>query len=253
MSHHHFIFNDLRFDLVWHSRLTWCYISGIRLTIPCTFVSAKIQMKLAKPYRIACWRGCWSRSFPDPRRWPERTALLRGPSSDDLLVFRQSNAVQAAAWWVTHANSLGKTEKERDNLHVVVLSRVRWCAHVCMFAYVFVGTRARVCVSAVVVASKGWGGEGEAGVVSTIFGIPARLLHFHLSPNRRGRWGTTDDFTTSDLQFSLFPTALRDLANSRPVHSLMLSSRLFFCLPCLLPLFAVPCKMVLARPDERET
>ena len=90
-------------------------------------------------------------------------------------------------------------------------------------------------------------------MVSTIFGIPARLLHFHLSPNRRGRWGTTDDFTTSDLQFSLFPTALRDLANSRPVHSLMLSSRLFFCLPCLLPLFAVPCKMVLARPDERET
>ena len=29
-------------------------------------------------------------------------------------------------------------------------------------------------------------------------------------------------------------------------------SHLFFCLPCLLPAFAVPCKMVLARPDERE-
>ena len=28
---------------------------------------------------------------------------------------------------------------------------------------------------------------------------------------------------------------------------------LFFCLPCLRPLFTVPCKMVLARPDERET
>ena len=26
-----------------------------------------------------------------------------------------------------------------------------------------------------------------------------------------------------------------------------------FCLPCLLPPFTVPCKMVLARPDERET
>ena len=115
-------------------------------------------MKRAKPYRKACWRGCWSRSFPDPRRWPERTALLRGPSSDDLLVFRQSNAMQAAVGWVTHANSLSKTEKEQDNLHMVVLSSVRWYAHVCMLAYVFVGTRTRVCVSAVIVASKGRGG-----------------------------------------------------------------------------------------------
>ena len=53
--------------------------------------------------------------------------------------------------------------------------------------------------------------------------------------------------------FSMFSTALWDLANSRPVHSLMLSSHLFLCLPCLLPPFTVPCKMVLARPDERET
>ena len=42
------------------------------------------------------------------------------------------------------------------------------------------------------------------------------------------RWGTTDDFTTGFLHFSLFPTALWDLANSRPVHSLMLSFHLFF-------------------------
>ena len=33
----------------------------------------------------------------------------------------------------------------------------------------------------------------------------------------------------------------------------MLSSHLFLCLSCLLPPFTVPCKMVLARPDERET
>ena len=51
----------------------------------------------------------------------------------------------------------------------------------------------------------------------------------------------------------LFSTALWDLANSRPVHSLMLSSHLFFCLVCLCPLSTVPCKMVLARPDEWET
>ena len=53
--------------------------------------------------------------------------------------------------------------------------------------------------------------------------------------------------------FPLFCTALLDSANSRPVHSLMLSSHLFLCLPCLLPLFTVPYKMVLVRPDEWET
>ena len=77
--------------------------------------------------------------------------------------------------------------------------------------------------------------------------------HHHLSHNREGLWGTTDDFTTSFLHFYLFSTALLDLANSRPVHSLMLSAHLYFCLPCLLPPFTVSCKMVLFRPDERET
>ena len=66
----------------------------------------------------------------------------------------------------------------------------------------------------------------------------------HQSLNSEGRWGTADDFTISFLHFS---------ANSRPVHSLILSFHLIFCLPCLLPPFTVPCKMVLARPDERET
>ena len=33
-------------------------------------------------------------------------------------------------------------------------------------------------------------------------------LCLHLSLNRRGHWGTTDDFTTTFLQFSLLPTAL---------------------------------------------
>ena len=75
----------------------------------------------------------------------------------------------------------------------------------------------------------------------------------HLSLSCEDRWGTTDDFATSFLHFFLFSTALWDLANSRPVHSLMLSSHLFLGPPCLLPPFTVPCKMVLARPDERET
>ena len=77
--------------------------------------------------------------------------------------------------------------------------------------------------------------------------------HHHLSLNREGRWGTTDDFANSFLQSSLLSTALCDLANSRLVHSLMLSSHLFLCLPCLLSPFTVPCKVVLARPEDRET
>ena len=81
----------------------------------------------------------------------------------------------------------------------------------------------------------------------------ATISSSHLSLNREGCWGTTDDFATNFLHFPLFSTALWDLANSRPVHSLMLSSHLFLCLPCLLPPVTVPCKMVLARPDERET
>ena len=76
--------------------------------------------------------------------------------------------------------------------------------------------------------------------------------HHHQFLNREGRWGTADDFATSFLHCPLFSTALWDIPNSRPVHSLMLSSHLFLCLPCLLPPFTVPCKMVLARPDERE-
>ena len=63
--------------------------------------------------------------------------------------------------------------------------------------------------------------------------IPSGSSHHHrLSLNREGRWGTTDDIATRFLQFSQFFTALWDLANSRPVHSVM-SSHLFLCLPCL--------------------
>ena len=57
--------------------------------------------------------------------------------------------------------------------------------------------------------------------------------HLQLSLNRKGRWGTTDDFTTSLLHFPMFSTALWDLVNSRPVHSLMLSSHLFLLLSAL--------------------
>ena len=78
------------------------------------------------------------------------------------------------------------------------------------------------------------------------------ISHF-IFPVRERHWCTTDDFATSFLHFFLFCTALWDLPNSRPVHSLMLSSHLFLCLPSFLPPCTVPCKMVLARPDERKT
>ena len=47
------------------------------------------------------------------------------------------------------------------------------------------------------------------------------------------------------------PLPLSALSSS-PFHC-ALQNHLFLCLPCLLPPFTVSCKMVLARPDERET
>ena len=75
--------------------------------------------------------------------------------------------------------------------------------------------------------------EAEYIIIIITYPLTARVV-----------WGTTNDFATNFLHFSLFSTALRDLANSRPVHSLMLSSHLFLCLPCLLPPFTVPCNAV---------
>ena len=89
--------------------------------------------------------------------------------------------------------------------------------------------------------------KGSISVWEYLTGLQASLLsdyhhhhhHYHHHPSlyRESRWGTPDDFTTSFLHFPLFSTALWDLANSRPVQFLMLSSHLFFCLPCLLPPF----------------
>ena len=67
--------------------------------------------------------------------------------------------------------------------------------------------------------------RGREGV--TDISILRLRLHLHLFLNRGDRWGTTDDFTTSFLHFSLFSTALWNLSNSRPVHSLMLPSHPF--------------------------
>ena len=91
-------------------------------------------------------------------------------------------------------------------------------------------------------------------VSQTILLVSRWSLHYHhhQSLNREGRWGTQMILQPVFSILFLFSTALWDFPNSRPVHSLMLTSHLFLCLPCLLPPFTVPCKMVLARPDEQE-
>ena len=68
-----------------------------------------------------------------------------------------------------------------------------------------------------------------------------------------GRRGTTDEFATIPFHLDLFSAALVELAKSIPVHSLILSSHLFFCLPLFLFSFAVPCRIVFAKPEDLET
>ena len=55
-----------------------------------------------------------------------------------------------------------------------------------------------------------------------------------------GRRGTTDAFATIPFHLDRFSAALVELAKSIPVHSLILSSHLFFCLPLFLFPFTVP-------------
>ena len=70
--------------------------------------------------------------------------------------------------------------------------------------------------------------------------------------NRGGRWGTTDDVATIPFYPSLSSTALRESPNPIPIHSLMLSSHLLFCLRLLLAPFTVPCRIVFAIPEDLE-
>ena len=83
--------------------------------------------------------------------------------------------------------------------------------------------------------------------------MSAFLLFYYWSLKRLVRWGTIEDAATSLLHSSLFSAFCRVSFRSRPVHSRMLSSHRFFCLPLFLPPGTVPCSMVLDRPDERVT
>ena len=85
-----------------------------------------------------------------------------------------------------------------------------------------------------------------------IFGS-SHLILFYLSRSLADRWGTTVDFTTSFLHSSRFSAFRSMIYHLRPVQSLILSSHLFLCLPLRLPPWTVPCRIVLASPDDRVT
>ena len=68
-----------------------------------------------------------------------------------------------------------------------------------------------------------------------------------------GRRGTTDKFATIPFHLDLLSAALVELAKSNPIHSLILSSHVFFCLLLFLFPFTVPCSIVFAKPEDLET
>ena len=79
-----------------------------------------------------------------------------------------------------------------------------------------------------------------------------RYLISSQSFNLGGHRGTTDDVATIPFHPSLSSAALRESPNPIPVHSLMLSSHLFFCLPLLLAPFTVPWRIAFAMPEDLE-
>ena len=68
--------------------------------------------------------------------------------------------------------------------------------------------------------------------------FPSFSIHFHSNLlflfyliTLEGRRGTTDEFPTIPFHLVLFSAALVEVTKSIPVHSIILSSHLFFCLP----------------------
>ena len=95
---------------------------------------------------------------------------------------------------------------------------------------------------------------GEKTVISGRYGKRYKdnsILFYPMT--LEGRRGTTDEFATIPFHLILFSAALVELAKPTPVHSLILSSHLFFCLPRFLFPFTVPCRIVFAKPEDIET
>ena len=81
----------------------------------------------------------------------------------------------------------------------------------------------------------------------------SQSLHLHLSRSQADIWGIIVDLTTSFLHSLRFSALGSMIFHSRPVHFLMLSSHRFLCLLLRLPPWTVPCRIVLASPDDRVT
>ena len=69
------------------------------------------------------------------------------------------------------------------------------------------------------------------------------LTSSSISQSRWDRWGTTEDLTANSLHPSLSSASLKASPSFRPVHSQMLFSHLFLCLPLALCPCPVPCKI----------
>ena len=65
--------------------------------------------------------------------------------------------------------------------------------------------------------------------------------------------GATGVLATNSLHSSRLSAFLKVSLSCSPVHSFMLSSHLFFCLPLFLPPGTVPCSMVFDSPDDLVT
>ena len=91
----------------------------------------------------------------------------------------------------------------------------------------------------------------ELGHMTNMAAMPYSILFYPIT--LEDRRGTTDEFATTPFHLDLFSAALVELAKSIPVHSLILSSHLFFCLPLFLFPFTVPCRIVFAKPEDLET
>ena len=64
------------------------------------------------------------------------------------------------------------------------------------------------------------------------------------------RWGFKDNRATTFHHSSLSSAFQMASSNPYPVHSDILSSHLFFCLPFLLPPCTVPCRIIFASPVD---
>ena len=78
------------------------------------------------------------------------------------------------------------------------------------------------------------------------------ILFLFYPINSEGCRGTKDEFATIPFHLLLFSAAQVEIAKSISVHSLLLSSHLFFCLPLFLCPFTVPCRIVFAKPEDLE-